>query len=146
MNTFKTKRIVAAFACLLLFAGCEDHKIIPQTELPPEVTSYISNNFKHTTIAQATQEREGLGKTYDIVLADGISLEFNGKNEITDIKSNRAIPDGVMPQKIRAYVNQTYPGSTIKQWQNEGNGQQVKLDNGIELKFNKAGDFQRIDQ
>lgn len=141
----KSAGIVTAFFFLTTLTACDQEKIITQNELPQEVASYISRNFPNATVAQAVQEREGLGKSYNIILSDGISLEFNGK-EITDIKSNRALPDAAVPQKIRAYVTENYPGSAVTQWDTDANGQQAKLDNGIELQFNKAGNFQRIDQ
>lgn len=144
-NRLKSAGIATACFFLTTLTACDQEKIITQNELPQEVSSYIRKNFPNAKVAQAVQDREGLGKSYNITLSDGISLEFNGK-EVTDIKSNHALPDAAVPQQIRSYVTENYPGTAVTQWETDGNGQQAKLDNGIELQFNKAGDFQRIDQ
>lgn len=142
----KLRSLTLAAATYLVMLSCDEQKIVKPAELPAEVTSYITTHFPGTNIAQASTERDGLGKNYDITLTDGTHVEFNGKSEVTDLRSTKALPLAVVPAKIQQYVTVNYPGSYITGWESDGNMQQAKLDNGIKLEFDKAGGFKRIDQ
>ncbi|MDT4872912.1 putative beta-lactamase-inhibitor-like, PepSY-like [compost metagenome] len=80
-----------------------------------------------------------------MILEGNITLEFNKKHQVTSIESRNALPDSVIPEKILSYIKATYPDNHILQWELDDNRQQVELDNKLELEFNKAGDFLRID-
>ncbi|HXK74209.1 MAG TPA: PepSY-like domain-containing protein, partial [Bacteroidales bacterium] len=94
---------------------------------------------------QAIMERDGLSKTYDILLSENISLEFNRKKEIIEIDGETQLPNSVIPEKILQYVTVNYPTNFITDWKLDGKNQEVQLDNGLNLEFNIKGDFLRID-
>ena len=102
-------------------------------------------HFPDNTILQAVIERDGLTKTYNIILSENISLEFNRKKEIIDIDSETKLPDSVIPAKILQYVTTNYPDNFITDWELDNKNQQVQLNNGLDLEFNMNGDFLRID-
>jgi hypothetical protein len=79
--------------------SCEREKIISSSDLPSEITSYISTHFPNNVIIQVVLERDGLTKTYDILLSESISLEFNRKKEIIDIDGVTQLPNSVIPEK-----------------------------------------------
>ncbi|WP_367916225.1 PepSY-like domain-containing protein [Leadbetterella sp. DM7] len=126
-------------------SACESQKVLAENEIPSAITTYVSTHFPAARILQAVKDKEGLSKSYDVILEGNISLEFNKKHEITSIESRSALPDSVIPEKILAYVKANYPNHSILQWELDDNRQQVELDNHLELEFNKAGDFLRID-
>lgn len=125
--------------------SCDKEEIIPSTDLPSEVTSYISTHFPNNTIVQVIKDIDGLTKTYDILLSESISLEFNRKKEIIDIDGIAQLPNSVIPDKILQYVTTNYPTNFITDWELDDKNQQVQLDNGLDLEFNMKGDFLRID-
>jgi hypothetical protein len=84
-------------------------------------------------------------KTYDILLSESISLEFNRKKEIIDIDGVAQLPNSVIPEKILQYVTTNYPTNFITDWELDDKNQQVQLDNGLDLEFKMNGDFLRID-
>lgn len=144
INCKKISVIMAVVALSLL--SCEEQKIVTPAELPEQINTWLSTKFPGATVAQASTERDGFSKNYEVTLSDGTNVEFNGKGEVTDVKSTKSLPAGIVPDKIIQYVTKNYPGSTIISWELDGNGQQTQLDNSIKLEFNKAGDFTRIDQ
>lgn len=138
-----------SFLLTLMFAGslisCESQKVLAENDIPSAITAYVNTHFPSAKILQAVKDKEGLSKSYDVILEGNISLEFNKKHEVTSIESRSTLPDSVIPEKILTYVKANYPANSILQWELDDNRQKVELDNKLELEFNKSGDFLRID-
>ena len=130
---------------MTFLTNCEKEEIISSLDLPVEINSYISTHFPNKSILQVIKDKDGLIKSYDILLNENVSLEFNRKNEIIDIDANTKLPDSVIPNKILQFVALKYAANFVTDWQLDGNNQQVELDNGLDLEFNIKGEFLRID-
>ncbi len=130
---------------MTFLTNCEKEEIISSLDLPVEINSYISTHFPNKSILQVIKDKDGLIKSYDILLNENVSLEFNRKNEIIDIDANTKLPDSVIPDKILQFVALKYAANFVTDWQLDGNNQQVELDNGLDLEFNIKGEFLRID-
>lgn len=130
---------------MTFLTNCEKEEIISSLDLPVEINSYISTHFPNKSILQVIKDKDGLIKSYDILLNENVSLEFNRKNEIIDIDGNTKLPDSVIPDKILQFVALKYAANFVTDWQLDGNNQQVELDNGLDLEFNIKGEFLRID-
>ena len=65
--------------------------------------------------------------------------------EIIEIDANNQLPESVIPDKIKTYVNENFPNNTITDWKIDDKNQEVKLDSGLEIKFTMEGDLIRID-
>jgi hypothetical protein len=143
ISFIKTSLIATAIAFSL--TSCDKEEVIPSSDVPSEVTSYISTHFPNNSIVQVIKDKDGLTKTYDVLLSESISLEFNRKNEIIDIDGVNQLPNSVIPEKILQYVITNYPVNFITDWELDDKNQQVELNNGLDLEFNMKGDFLRID-
>jgi hypothetical protein len=143
------KNLIKSFFLSLIgmtfLTNCEKEEIISSLDLPVEINSYISTHFPNKSILQVIKDKDGLIKSYDILLNENVSLEFNRKNEIIDIDGNTKLPDSVIPDKILQFVALKYAANFVTDWQLDGNNQQVELDNGLDLEFNIKGEFLRID-
>ena len=144
-QSFFLKSSLVAIALTLSLISCAKDEVIPVSELPAEMKAYISTHFPSNTILQVVKDVDGLTKTYDVLLSERISLEFNRQKEIIDIDSDIALPNSVIPEQIRQYVTANYPSNVITDWELDDRNQQVQLNNGLDLKFNMNGDFLRID-
>lgn len=144
-NISKLLIIASSLVLSLTLSSCNKEEIISSSKLPSEITTYISTHFPTHTVLQVTKEIDGFIKTYEIILSESLSLEFNRKKEVTDIDGISQLPNSVIPEKIRTYVSTNFSDNYIIGWKLERNTQQIKLDNGLELEFNKKGDFLRID-
>lgn len=129
----------------VLFMACESQKVLADSEIPNSITSYINTHFPDKKILQTSKEREGLSKSYEVILEGNISLEFNKKFDITSIEAKTPLPDSVIPAKVLSYVKEQYPGASILEWEMDDRRQKIELDNRMELEFSKSGEFLRID-
>lgn len=141
-NFLKSTLVITA---ILMLTSCDSEEIIPSSDLPGEITTYISTHFQGHSIVQVIKDKEGLTKTYNVLLSESISLEFDKKNKIEDIDGVNQLPNSVIPEKILQYVEANYQANYIRGWELDGKNQQVQLDNGLDLEFTMNGDFLRID-
>ncbi len=144
-QSFFFKSSLVAIALTVSLISCAKDEVIPVSELPAEMKAYISTHFPSNTILQVVKDVDGLTKTYDVLLSERISLEFNRQKEIIDIDSEIALPNSVIPEQIRQYVTANYPSNVITDWELDDLNQQIQLDNGLNLEFTMNGDFLRID-
>lgn len=141
-NTIKNFAIASAFLVSATYFSQEI--TITQQQLPASVNQFIKTNFSGHTLTQISQEKK-LGKTeYEIHLDNGTKLEFNNST-INEIESTEKLPDSVVPKNILAYVNKNYPQNFITEWKLSYTKQKIELNSGVELEFNKKGQFLRID-
>lgn len=124
----------------------DDDKVVNETELHANAKTYLNTHFKDVAVTRVEKDREGALNEYEVYLANGVKLEFNVNGEIDSIESLKQLPDSVIPAAILTYVNTNYPNEYIIEWDNDVNDQEVKISNGLELKFSKTGEFIRIDQ
>ncbi|HRN35251.1 MAG TPA: PepSY-like domain-containing protein [Saprospiraceae bacterium] len=126
--------------------GCDDKEtLLDADKIPAEIKTYVEKHFPGKNILQCIKDVDGLEVSYDVVVEGGYKLEFNRDKKIDSVKGVSKLPDSVVPEKILAYVASNYPGNYIIEWDVDKSTQEVKLDNRLELVFNSAGDFLRID-
>ena len=130
---------------MTLLSSCHKEETISASKLPSEIRHYVSTHFPENKIIHSVVEKEFFQKSYDLILDEGFKLEFDGKNNVTDIDGHTKLPDSVIPEKIRAYVTANYPDTDIVDWELDDKKQQIKLNIGLELEFTMNGDFIRID-
>ncbi|HLV41749.1 MAG TPA: PepSY-like domain-containing protein [Brumimicrobium sp.] len=121
-------------------------EIISEADLPVDIKTYIAKHFSDSKIIKAEREKAMNGIKHEVKLDSGVELEFNGKNEIVEIDGTSKLPETVIPKSILKYVKTNYPDNAITDWELKSVKQEVKLDNGIELEFNLAGKFLRVDK
>lgn len=134
-----------AAALILVTSACSKETVVPEEKLPASIRTYVDTHFPDNEILQVVKDRNGLNVSYELALSGSFTLEFDRKNEIKEIEGTTQLPDSVIPAKILDYVSVKYPGQFIKKWEKDDNRQEVELDNRLELVFNLAGDFLRID-
>lgn len=144
-NIFKMSGLTAVAIMAFSLTSCDKEEIIPYSDLPSEITSYITTHFPNNSIVQVIIDKDELTKTYNVTLSESVSLEFNRKKEIIDIDGISELPSSVIPENIRQYVVTNYPNNVITDWEIDDKNQQIELDNGLDLEFNMKGDFLRID-
>lgn len=120
-------------------------KLITNSQIPAEIQHYVKTHFPQHNIVRAELNKEGLQKEYELKLNDRTKLEFNNKYQIIKIDADTALPQSVIPAKLLSYIKTNYPQNHITEWELDNKGQEIKLNNGVKLEFNKQGDFKRID-
>ena len=145
MNLLKNLISISILGAFLSLSSCDKEKLVPAQEFPSVIETYVCEHFRSNKIIQVVEDQDGLSKTYDVILDGNINLEFNNKMEIIEIDANNQLPESVIPDKIKTYVNENFPNNTITDWKIDDKNQEVKLDSGLEIKFSMEGDLIRID-
>jgi hypothetical protein len=134
-----------ALAGLFTCISCDKETIIDENGLPGNAASFISTHFSGIEVIQVVKDVDGFKKTFDVRLKNGTELEFKRDGSIKSIKGTGKLPDSAIPDKILTYVKTNYADHSIVEWELDDNRQEVKLSNGMELVFDKNGNFLRID-
>jgi len=141
----KVKTLVALAAFILPFTLTAQDSLIKSSEIPAAIQNYVKTHFPVQTITKAEIDRDGTKNEYEIQLNQYTELEFDHNYKIKKIEGKSALPKSVVPASINDYIVAHYPKNAIIGWEAERKDQEVKLDNGVELKFNKNGEFIRVD-
>ncbi len=141
------KKIITAtlFIAFIGLTSCEKETILKPNEIQSEISTYVTTHFPNHKILYVVKDVDGLKRTYDVLLENNISLEFNRKNEIIGIEAHTQLPESVIPPKINDYVKVNFVSNFITQWELDDRHQKVGLNNDIDLKFKRNGDFIKID-
>ena len=85
-------------------------------------------------------------KTFDVVFNDATKIEFDGKGQWKEVDMNtQTVPEFFIPASIQNYVKANYPGTIITCIDVEKGLKEIKLSNGLELKFNSRDQLIEID-
>ena len=116
--------------------------------LPESARTTISNNFKAGVSLVKIDKGIGGIHEYEVILTDGseISFDKNGNWDNVETSKNKSVPDGFIPAGVKNYVAKNHAGTKIVGIDKERNGYEVELSNGIDMKFNKSGQFVRYDK
>lgn len=115
--------------------------------LPTAAQTVLKNNFKASVSHIKIDKDLGRISEYDVVLNNGTEITFDKDGNWKDVEMNNstAVPSSFVPANITNYVKQNQKNSKIVGIEKERNGYSVDLANGVEIKFDKQGNFVRYD-
>lgn len=124
----------------------DDERPINQSELPTKAQEFISEHYSNNSVKHTTIDREISSTEYEIVLDNGTKIEFNESGEWRSIDCySDAVPEAIVPSKIRTYVKENYGTCAITELKRERYGWEVGLSNGLDLEFDSAYRLTEID-
>jgi len=138
--------MTVALLVVAVVANAQD-KVITFAQLPKKAQNFVTTYYAADQVVLVKEESELLsGKSYDVKLRDGVKLEFDAKGEWTEVDAElKAVPVKIVPASILEYVKKSFPNNEIVQISRSSRKYSVELTNGIDLEFNKKGQFVRID-
>ena len=115
--------------------------------LPKAAQSTINKNFKAKVSVVKIDKDFGRISEYEAILTDGTEISFDrhGNWDNIETSASSSVPEALIPAAISTYVKKNYSGQKIVGIDKERNGYEVELTNGLDLKFNKQGEFLRYD-
>lgn len=145
------KRLVVAVMAVLSVAGiasARESYAHDGNVLPKAAKTVLAQNFKAGVSVVKLDKDFGHVREYEVVLTDGTEISFDrdGNWENVEVNINKSVPSGIVPNAISSYVKQNQPKQKIVGIEKERGGYEVALSNGIEMKFDKSGQFVKYDR
>lgn len=133
------KKLLVLTLCLFTLqftVRAGDDKPINVNELPAKARQFLKAYFPESKVSYAKMDSDWVSKSYDVVFANGDKVEFdkNGQWKEVDCKSGE-VPGPIVPQAIRTYVSRNHSDQKILKIDRDTKDYEVKLGNGLELKF-----------
>lgn len=144
------KRVLSALIVLVLsvqFGLAKDVVTKDEKRLPEQARSFIKRYFASSDVSLIKIESDQWQqKKYEVKFTDGVEIEFDANGEWKEIDMrNRAVPSGILPGYASDYVTSNYNNHFVIQAEKDSRGLEVKLNNGLELKFDNRGSLREID-
>ncbi len=121
-------------------------------QLPQQTQQFITGVFPNTTIAEANKVNKPnyYGSYYKLILNNNVQIDFDKEGNWTEIETTNhtAIPTEFLAQEvplIQAYIAANYPTNFAIEIDRDRKGYEVKLNNGLELIFDRNQVFMGID-
>lgn len=130
-----------------LIASAKDTYAHDASVLPAPAQNTLKNNFKAKVSVVKIEKDFGRISEYEVILNDGTEVTFDTKGNWKDVETSadKSVPNEFVLQPIRDYVKKTHSGTRIVGIERERNGFEVTLNNGIDMKFDKNGNFLKYD-
>lgn len=139
------KNVVLAFSAfaLLFLTSCKKKDVVLEdNQIPEPISTYVRTNFQSQTILNCLKDKKTVGYEYNVAITSDVLLLFNESFEIQRIDGKNALPETVVPVKIRDYVDTNYPGQSVTDWELAKKlMQEVTLTNDVRLQFEQSGKF-----
>lgn len=134
-------RMILLISVLLLTvstASADNDRAVSMEQLPKKAHAFISQYFPREKVAYAKREHEFMETKYEVVFTGSAKVEFlrNGEWKEVDCRY-KTVPEGIVPKAILAKVQELYPGAVIIGIERDKRDIEVKLDNRMELTFDK---------
>ena len=143
----KLLSMLAVATALLVAVGCQKNdEVIMVSNLPREVATFVQVHFPDVEIVNVVKDYSGR-KAYDfeIMLNDGTRIEISKSGQWQDVENyKKGVPMSIVPATIQAYVADNHPDAMIVSIDRE-RGFEVELNIGVDIHFDKNGNFNRYD-
>lgn len=122
-------------------------KIVTLNQIPVTAQNFVKKHFSNLDISYVKEEKEYMMiKEYKVKFKNGEEVEFDKKGEWKEVDMKKGeVPSAIIPAKILNYVKKSFPDTHVMEIKRKSRYYEVEISNGLELEFNKKGDFLRID-
>lgn len=142
----KTIFLISIGLLCAFFACADSEQAVGLENLPLKTRQFMAETFPDVKVAYATREREMFEVEYEVMLVNGVKMEFNGDGEWKKIDCHYSqLPIQVVPAQILRKVEDLYPGIIMTGIERDKRRIEVDLANGLELKFDNRYNLLEID-
>ena len=135
--------------CMFLMMGttysmADDGYVVGIQQLPATAQEVMTKYFADKTVLTILKERD----EYEVIFNNGEKIEFNKKGEWTEVSCHTTqVPDILIPDPIKARIKADFANSKIVKIDRSSNGKkyEVKLNNGLEVEFDKKFNVIKVD-
>lgn len=132
------KKLLSILAVLVLTMSmavmADNDRVITFDKLPQAAQTLLKANFANKVPVAVTADRDD----YMVIYQSGEKVEFDKKGNWKELNcKTSSVPAALIPAQITNHVNATFPGATIVKIERDRRGYEVKLNNGMDIKYNK---------
>ncbi len=144
------KKYLFALAALVLCGtaafALTDRKI-SVSELPAAARTFLNAHYSGVEVVYVEVDEDATKTEYEVLLKDGTKIEFDAAGEWKEIDGrHKSLPAAVVPRQIAQYVAANDAGEKITDIERGRTKTEVKLTNGLELKFDENYRMVKIDR
>lgn len=122
------------FMAISMSIKADNDRVITFEQLPAEAQTVLKTHFADKVPLIITKDRND----YKVFYQSGEKAEFNKKGAWREIEcKTSAVPEALVPEQILTNVKTSFPSAVITKIDQDRRGYDVKLNNGIELEYNK---------
>lgn len=141
------RKIIGIAIVLIANFAFAQEVIIPFNQLPAKAKTFINQHFKGVKVMNVIQDKDVFSKDFDVNFENGTKIEFDRTGNWKEIKTlSGSVPSSLVPAKIKQYISNNYKGANIVEINKDAYKIDVELSNGVDLDFDKNGNFLRIDR
>lgn len=134
--------LLAVMLSVGFVAKADKERVITFQELPQAAKELIKTNFSGKAPMVVTVDLDD----YEVYFESGEKIEFGKNGQWKEIVcKGTGIPAAIVPNQIKNQVKKSYPSAKIVKIERDHRGYEVKLNNGIEIEFDKAFKVAGID-
>lgn len=141
------KKLILSAVLLLatgtaVMAATNDDRAVTLEQLPQKAQQFIKTHFAQSKLSYAQQDTDLFDGDYEVTFTDGAKIEFSKKGEWKDVECKATeVPQAIIPPLVSKFVKQSHPEQKITKIDRDSHDYEIKLSNGLELKFNLKGQF-----
>lgn len=123
-------------------------RIIDFNMLPKNAQKFVTTHARRAEVSYVKMEGKNINraKEFDVKMQDGSEFEFDKNGDWKEVKNKRhGVSPAIVPHSILAYVAKSFPRNKVVKISRNARKYEVELTNGLDLEFNKKGEFLRID-
>ena len=137
--------ILAVLVCISFISSADDDYAIPFNQIPSASQAFVKKHFPESQVSYCMRDSH----SYEVRFSDGAEVEFNNSGNWKEVDCKyKAVPASVIkliPASIPTYAGNNFQNTVITKVNAKPWGYELELSNGLDLEFDKAGNFLRID-
>lgn len=139
------KRMIMMLAFVLtmcMSVMADNDRVITFDQLPTQAQTLLKKHFADKVPLVVTVDWDD----YKVMYQSGEKVEFDKKGNWKEFEcKTSAVPTALIPEQIKTKVKTTFPGAVILKLDRDRRGYSVKLNNGMEIEFDKKFQVVEID-
>lgn len=140
MKIFKVFLFMVAVFAMSFNAKADHDQVITFNQLPAAAQALHKQYFANKVPLVITVDWDD----YTVVYDSGEKVEFDKQGEWKDIECRTSVvPSALVPEAIKKHLKSTFPGTSVLKLDRNRRGYEVKLNNGLEVEYNRS--FQVVD-
>ncbi|MBQ4367798.1 MAG: PepSY-like domain-containing protein [Muribaculaceae bacterium] len=134
--------LMIALVAFSFNAKADHDQVIAFNQLPAAAQTLLKEHFATKVPLVVTMDWDD----YTVVYDSGEKVEFDkqGNWKEFDCRPSR-VPSALIPEQIKSHIQTTFPGTTIIKLDKNRRGYEVKLNNGLDVEYNRLFQVIEID-